>query len=236
VRLIFTIFYREFKSYFSSPIAYIFIVGFLTISGLLFGLNLLASQEATLRYFLGNSIFVLIFIIPAFTMRLFSEEKKNGTIEILMTLPVRDYQVYLGKFLSALAFYMLMLTLTVSFPLTIFILGTPDIGVMIANYVGLLLFGMALISIGVYSSLLTENQIVAFMITLGTILVLFFFHALANVLGESIADVITDISLNSHFENFAKGLIDTSDVLYYCSVTFIFIFLGLTTLESRSWR
>jgi ABC-2 type transport system permease protein len=236
MRQVFTIFYREFKSYFQSPIAYIFIIGFLVISGLLFGLNLLASQEASLRYFLGNTIFVLIFIIPALTMRLFSEEKKTGTLEILMTLPVRDYHVLFGKFFSAVAFYILMLLLTFSFPLTITILGSPDFGVMFVNYLGLLLFGMSLISIGLYASLLTENQIVAFMITLGTILFLFFFHALSNILGESFQKVFEYISLNTHFENFGKGLIDTSDVIYYLSIIVLFLFLSLNSLESRKWK
>ena len=236
MKTILTIFYREYKSYFSSPIAYIFIVGFLTISGLLFGLNLLASQAATLRYFLGNTIFILVFIIPALTMRLFSEEKKEGTLEILMTLPVKDYKVILGKFFAALTFYMLMLALTVTFPLTIYFLGTPDIGIIIANYIGLVLFGASLISIGLYASLLTENQIVAFMITMGIILVLFFFHALGNILGESLSQIIEYISLNTHFEDFSKGVIDSKDVMYYLSVIFIFLFLSLNTLESRKWK
>jgi len=236
MRQTYSIFIREFKSYFNSPIAYIFIVGFLTISGLLFGLNLLGSQEATLRYFLGNTIFILLFIIPALTMRLFSEEKKEGTLEILMTFPVKDFQVVFGKFMAAFMFYILMLVLTISFPTTIYLLGTPDWGVMLANYTGLVLFGMALISMGVYSSLLTENQIVSFMITLGGILVLFFFHALANLFGETLKPIFEYISLNTHFEDFAKGLIDTSNVFYYLSVTLFFLFLTLITLESRKWK
>lgn len=236
MKTVLTIFFREFKSYFNSPIAYIFIVGFLSISGLLFGLNLLASQEATLRYFLGNTIFILIFIVPALTMRLFSEEKKTGTLEILMTLPLQDYQVIIGKFLAALFFYILLLFLTISYPITIYVLGNPDFGVMVSNYIGLIFFGAALISIGVYASIMTENQIIAFMVTLGVILVLFFFHALANVLGESFADIIKYISLNTHFENFAKGLIDTSDIFYYLSITFLFLFLSLNVLESRKWK
>jgi len=236
MKSILSIFYREYKSYFNSPIAYIFIVGFLCISGLLFGLNLLSSQEATLRYFLGNTIFILMFVVPALTMRSFSEEKKTGTIEVLMTLPVKDYQVILGKFFAAFSFYVLMLLLTFSFPLTISLIGNPDMGVMIANYTGLLLFGAALVSIGIYASILTENQIVAFMITLGTILVLFFVNALGYILGESISEFLNYISLNTHFDDFSKGLIDTKHIVYYISVSFIFLFLSLNVLESRKWK
>jgi len=236
MKKILSIFWREYKSYFNSPIAYIFIVGFLCISGLLFGLNLLASQEASLRYFLGNTIFILVFIVPALTMRLFSEEKKTGTIEILMTLPVKDYQVIIGKFLAAFVFYLLLLFLTGGFPLTLYILGSPDLGVMLANYLGLILFGIALLSIGLYSSILTENQIVAFMVSLGIILVLFFFHALAHLFGETMSSLIEYISLSTHFDNFSKGLINSKDLIYYLVVSSFFLFLSLNTLESRKWK
>jgi len=236
MKKILTIIGREFKSYFSSPIAYIFIVGFLVISGLFFGLNLLASKEATLRYFMGNTIFILIFIIPALTMRLFSEEKKTGTLEILMTLPVRDYEVILGKFLASFLFYLLMLFLTFIFPLTLFVIGKPDLGIMISNYLGLIFFGMALLSIGLYASTLTENQIVAFITSLGFIMILFFIHALKNVFGEALGPIFEYVSLNSHFDNFSKGLIDSKDVFYYLSMTCIFLFLSLNILESRKWK
>jgi ABC-2 type transport system permease protein len=234
---IIAIFKREFKGYFNSTIAYIFITVFLVLTGWLFFRTFFIMNEAEMRGFFGVLPWIFLFFVPAITMRLWAEEKKLGTIEILMTLPVKDHEVIFGKFLASYAF--LAVTILLSFPIVInvFYLGNPDKGPIIGGYIGALLMGGAFLSIGLFVSSLTENQIIAFIIA-----VIISFSLL--IIGEqfvlfSLPDwlipLFSYLGLGSHFSSIGRGVVDSRDIIYYLSVILFFIFLNIRTLEGRRW-
>ncbi|MBI5183653.1 MAG: ABC transporter permease [Nitrospinae bacterium] len=234
---IIAIFKREFKGYFNSTIAYIFITVFLVLTGWLFFRTFFIINEAEMRGFFGILPWIFLFFVPAITMRLWAEEKKLGTIEILMTLPVKDHEVIFGKFLASYAF--LAVTILLSFPLaiTVFYLGNPDKGPIIGGYIGALLMGGAFLSIGLFVSSLTENQIIAFIIAViisfGLLIIgeQFVLFSLPNWL----VPLFSYLGLGSHFSSIGRGVVDSRDIIYYLSVILFSIFLNIRTLEGRRW-
>jgi len=219
------IFKKEFMSYFISPIAYIVISIFLLIIGWLFFSTFFLNGQASL-----TRIFVLLpvtfaFIIPALTMRLFSEEMNVGTYEILLTLPVTFRDIIMGKFLAAVAFVALMLAPTLFYAIFTSFLGTLDWGPVIGGYIGALLLGAAFCAVGLLASALTRNQVIAFIIglaicfslTLLTDFLLFF-------LPDALVKTFQYFSANFHFQNIAKGVVDSRDILYFLSVMFIALY------------
>ncbi len=231
-----TIARREIQAYFVSPIAYVVAAAFLAIMGYFFAMILYYSREATMRYTLGNMSTVLLFVAPVLTMRLLAEEQRMGTIELLLTSPVKDWEVVLGKFLGSLTLYACMLGVSLYFPLMLTIVGNPDAGPVIAGYVGMLLLGGALLSLGVLTSSLTQNQIVAAVLGVVLIVLLWLASALGDVTGPPLSGVFQYLALSEHFYDFFKGVIDTRDVIYYLSVIAASLFLATRVLETRRWR
>ena len=232
------IFKKEFASYFNSPIAYIYITAFLVFSSWIFFRGFFLIGQANMRAFFSLLPWIFLFFIPAITMRLWAEEKKSGTMEILMTLPITDTEVVMGKFLAAFIFFAFSILLSFTIPLTLFYLGSPDMGPIIGGYLGGLLMGAAYLSIGLFVSSLTENQIVAFILGIFSCFVLFIIgeDIVLMSLPSSLASIFSFLGLGYHFKSIGRGIIDTRDILYYLSVIGIFLFLNIRSIESRKWR
>jgi ABC-2 type transport system permease protein len=228
---------RDIRSYFNSPVAYIVVSAFTIIAGaIFFFLRLFLSQEATLRGFFDTMPMLFMFLAPAITMRLLADEKSSGTLELLITMPVRDWQVVVGKFLAAMALVCTTLALTLVFAITVRALGPLDRGPAIGGYLGLLLMGGAYISIGVMSSALTRNSIVAFIVAFAISFVLFIIGQVTQFFPSWLQPVAAFLGIGNHFENISRGVVDTRDVLYYGSVMGVCLLIATLSLESRRWR
>lgn len=232
------IFWKEFKAYFNSPIAYIFIISFLIVSNWLFFRTFFLANQSSLRAFFSLLPWVFLFLAPAITMRSWAEEKKLGTIEILMTLPVKDHEIIIGKFFSGFLFLVVTLLLTFPLPITVMLIGSPDLGPIWGGYVGSFLLGGAYLSIGLFASSLTENQIVSFIVAIlicFALLIIGENFMLLNV-PSVLVPVFSLLGLGAHFESIGRGVIDSRDILYYLSVIGFFLFLNHVSLESRKWQ
>jgi len=229
LRNIFAIAGKEFEGYLGSPPFYIIIALFLFITGYGFGWSPALFLESSIQGFLDWGSFFLLFLGPALTVRLFAEEEKLGTLELLLTAPVRDTEVVLGKFLAALGVFSVMLLLTLYYPLLLILFGHPDLGPMVSGYMGIFLLGTVFLSIGLFASSLTSNQIVAFVIS--SALVLFFWF-----IGEGADRIFQLISLSTYFSDFGRGVIDSNGVIYYLSMVMVFLFLTIRSIETRRWR
>lgn len=227
---------KEIKSYFDSPIAYIVITIFLLISGWFFFSDLFLVNQTSLRNLFAIIPFIFMFFVPAVTMRLISEEKRSGTIEVLLTLPVKDYQIILGKFLAGMFLIFVAVILTLIYTFTLSGLGDLDFGSVVTGYLGLIFLGATYLSIGVFTSGLTQNQIVAFITSFLIILVLFMLDKVLIFVPDFFASVFEYLSVDYHFSNISRGVIDSRDVIYYFSLIFLFLFLATRALESRRWR
>jgi len=228
---------REFKSYVNSPIPYILVTAYIATAGYMFFRQLfLPGGQADTRHLFDNMPLLFCLIVPFVTMRLIAEERREGTLELLLTMPVTDWQLVIGKFLAALGLMSLLLLLTVAFPVTVAYLGPLDKGVTVAGYFGALLLSGALVAIGIMASAFTRNQIVAALVAFFIGFGLFLLGALVGVLPPSLAPIAAALSIGTRFMNIARGVIDTRDVLYYVSVIFVSLIIAQTTLDSRRWR
>ena len=228
---------KEFKSYFVSPIAYIVSAMFLLISGYFFTLILSITRDAgMMTYLFGNMAVVLLLIAPLISMRLFAEEQRAKTLELLLTSPVSDGGIVIGKFLASALLLAVMLILTLHFPIALIVLGNPDGWPILSGYLGIFLMGCAFLAIGMLTSTWTQNQIIAAISAFGISLLLWFLGASSNLAGGGIGSVLTYLSLNTHYESFAKGLLSLSDLLYYLSLIGVLLFLTTRSLETRRWR
>jgi ABC-2 type transport system permease protein len=232
-----TITRREFRSNFDSPIAYVVIALSLLFVGWLFFSQFWTINRATVGPLFYYLPWAFVFpIIPAVTMRLFAEEKRTGTIELLITMPVRDRDVVLGKFLATLALIAVLLVLSLTFPITISRIGNLDWGPVWVGYVGLLLEASAAISIGLFFSSLTENQIVAFFLTLCSLFALWAVGFLSSDTNGVLGNVISFISFERRLSPFSRGLFDFRNAIYFLSVTAFFLLATTRSLESRKWK
>jgi len=229
------VFLKELRSYFNSPVAYIVIVVFLAILGWFFTSNLFIANISSLRTVFETTPFLLLFFAPAMTMRLISEEKKTGTLEILLTKPVHEHEIILGKFFAAWALYFFTLVPTFSYFLSVSLLGTLDIGPVIGGYVGLLLVGAVFLAVSVFGSSLTENQVVAFIVSFLIVFILFMLDKVLFYVPASIASILEYLSIDYHFSNIARGVIDSRNILYYLSATAFTLLLGTVALQKRRW-
>ncbi|MFQ6057700.1 MAG: ABC transporter permease [Anaerolineae bacterium] len=227
---------KELNTYFVSPVAYVVTAAFLVITGYFFSLIVFYTREASLRGLFHNMAIILLLISPALTMRLLAEEQRMGTIELLLTSPVRDWEVVLGKFLASLTLFAVMLALTLSYPLILKRFGNPDLGPLLGGYLGILLLGGAFLSVGLFTSSLTQNQIVAAILGFGALLILWLADLPSGFLGASLRGLFDYLALSGHFDDFTKGVIDTQHVIYYLSVIAAFLFLSTRVLETRRWR
>ena len=231
-----TISRREIRTYFNSPVAYIVVTVFTIITGYLFFTQLLLEQQADMRGFFGSMPLLFMFLAPAITMRLLADEKASGTLELLITMPVRDWEVVLGKFLAAMALICSALALTLVFAISVRVFGPLDRGPTIGGYLGLLLMGGAYVAIGVMCSAFTRNSIVAFIVSFAISFALFLFGHVIQFMPQALQPLVSFLSISKHFENISRGVIDSRDVIYYVSVMGISLLFATLSLESRRWR
>ena len=229
--------WKEIQIYFLSPTAYIVGLIFLALAGFFFTRDLgNPFPEATMSPFFQGAVVIFILLAPTLTMRLIAEEAKLGTIELLLTSPVRDWEIIIGKYVASLAFFMALVTMSGFYVILLFVYASPDPGPIYAGYLGLVLYGAAALAIGILASTMTSNQIVAAVVAMGILLALFFadlaFGAVDGVPGE----IIGELGMKTHFDDFDRGVIDTKHIIYYLSVIGFFLFLSVRTLESRRWR
>lgn len=236
MKSIWTIARREFKAYFTSPIAYVYLITFLVVTNWLFFRGFFLIGQADMRVFFGMMPWIFLFFVPAVAMGKWAEERKQGTLEILFTLPIRDRDIVIAKFAAGLALIAAALILTLPVALTVSAVGHLDWGPVIGGYLGLLFLGGAYLSTGLVVSSLTENQIIAFiggvaasflMLLVGTPLV-------AGGAAGLAAQAVQYLGLGTHFESISRGVVDTRDIVYYLSVIGFFLFLNLKVLETRA--
>jgi len=248
---------KELRSYFVSPIAYVVLTGFLLLGGWFF-FNLLArfnfllsiysamrNPEAQMRLnlnefviapLLHNLSVVLVILVPVITMRSFAEEKRSGTYELLLTSPLSISEIVIGKFLGCFAFLLVMLGLTAVYPLILLLYGNPELGIIAAGYLGLLLLATAFVTVGLLTSSFTENQIIASVSCLVVLLLFYVIAWPADTAGPLLGAVLKYLSLTEHFSEMVKGVIDTKDLVYFLSVIVLALFLTHRSVESVRWR
>jgi len=244
---------REIRSYFSSPIAYILIGFFLLPFGVFFYLYLdaflkqgmqmaqygggsMSINQQVIRGVLQNASVVILFIMPMITMRTYSEEKRSGTIELLLTSPVKDVEIILGKFFGALGLYVTILFVTLLYMGILFYYGNPEWRPLVSGYLGLLLMGGAFIAIGLLISSTTNNQIVAGVVTFVVFLLFWIVGWFGDSAGPTIGPITRWLSITEHFDDFSKGIIDTKHVLYYLTLITSGLFLTAKSVDTERWR
>jgi len=255
VRNIWILAQKELKSYFASPIAYIVLAMFAVIFGYFFyaatalfvdysmrammqrgmapTMNL---NDFIIRPLLMNVSVIVLFLMPMITMRMFAEEKRSGTIELLLTSPLRDIEIILGKCLAALLLYACLLGVSALNIAFLFLHGKPDWRALLVGYLGLLLMGAAFLGLGAFISTLTKNQIIAAAVTFGVFLMLWVLDWVSSISTGPMGKVISYFSITTHFESFAKGVLELKDAIYYVSVIFLGVFLTARSMESLRWR
>ncbi len=235
---IWTIASRELNSYFVSPVAYVVGAVFLLITGVLFSLIVTSTMDASLRATFSNITFILVLIAPALTMKLLAEEQRMGTLELLLTSPIHDWQVVVGKFLGALVLFAVMLLApTLYYVLILSVFGSPDYGPILSGYVGVLLLGGAFMAIGLLTSSLTQNQVIAYIVGLVILLLMWISDAMSRIVGGGAAgDALTYLAITRHYDDFLRGVIDTPNVIYPLSVIVVSLFIATQVLQTRRWR
>jgi ABC-2 type transport system permease protein len=228
------IFKKEFRTYFVSPIAYIVISIFLIVIGWFFFSTFFLFNQAGLRNFFVLLPIVFAFVIPAVTMRLFSEELNIGSYEILLTMPVSFREVVVGKFLASAAFIAAMLFPTLAYPVTVSFLGDLDWGPVVGGYVGALLLGASFAGVGLFASALTRNQIVAFIVGVAICFALVLIDKILFFFPAPLAGVLQYFGAGYHFENIAKGVLDSRDILYFLSLIFLSLYATHLAMEEKS--
>ena len=251
---ILTLAQKELRAYFVSPIAYVLLVffallfGYFYVSSINFMVQLSMGQfgmggpqiininEFMIRPLFGNTAVILLFMLPMLTMRSFAEEKRSGTIELLLTSPLTDFQIILGKFLGAMALYTLMLSLTLVHIGVLFWYGEPEWAPVLSGYLGLLLMGGSFISIGLAISSMTKNQIVAGVSTFAVLLLFWIINWMGDASGTTTQSVLAYLSILEHFDDFSKGIIDTAHLTYYVSFITLGLFLTAKSMDMARWN
>lgn len=261
MRTVWTIAARELRSFLSSPIAWVVICLFLIIFGGFFWIFLTefaaslpqayqymgnpAYEELlselnlngwVLRPLFGNTLVLFLLLVPALTMKLFSEEKKQGTYEFLLTSPISVAQLVAGKYIAALAMIVLLLLCSAVFPATLYLVGSPEAPVILSGYLGLLLVGAAFTAVGTFASSVTENQIIAAVLTFAALLSFWLVSWAAPSAGGWVAEVLNYVSFHVHFEDFTKGVVDTRHLVYFLSLIAFFLLLAGRAVEATRWK
>ena len=229
---------KELKSYLNSPIAYIVTAIFLVLTGTFFATYLAGTDYAdtSIRGFLDAGQVLILLFAAVLTMRLVAEERKLGTWELLLTVPVRDTEIILGKFLGSLVVLTGMLLLTTYYPILLIVFGDPDLGPIITSYAGLFFLGCASLAVGLFASSLTSNQIVSAVVAGGILFALWFLNAAADLIPGTLGEILSYVSLSHHFPDFVRGIVDTRAVVYYISITAVFLFMAIRLTETDRWR
>jgi ABC-2 type transport system permease protein len=245
---------KELRSYFASPIAYVVLAAFALVFGFFFSTMLyyflgqsmqmsmgmgggpMNVNEQMLRYVFQNMTVILLLMVPMITMRTYSEEKRSGTIELLLTSPVSDWQMILGKFFGAMSLYAAMLAVTLVHVLILYRYGTPEWKPIASTYLGLLLLGGSMVALGLFVSSLTKNQIVAGIVTFVVLLLLWVLDWMSSFSPGWVASVLNYVTITGHLDDFIKGVIDTSHIIYYLSFITFGLFLTAQSVNSERWR
>lgn len=228
---------KELQSYFCSPVAYIVFSAFLMILGYFFWVFILSSQIASLTPILSNSAFILLIASPVLTMRLISEEKKNKTIELLLTSPISPTEIIIGKYFASLILYCILFLITLEFPFIIYHYSPEfDWGPVFTGYLGMILMASAYISVGLFASTISENQIIAAMSCFGILLLFWFFGWSKDIFDNAFGQILANLSIFDRFADFLRGIIDTGNIIFFIVFTFIWLFLASRVLESDRWR
>lgn len=245
---------KEWRNYFASPIGYVVIGMYAVVFGWFYtvGLNWFIRQsmaapgmggggpmninQQMIRYVFLNSTVIMLFVVPLITMRTYTEEKRSGTIELLMTSPITDFQIIVGKFLGAMSLYVAMLAVTVVHIGILFLYGNPEWKPILSGYAGLLLLGGCFVSVGLFFSSLTRNQIVAGMFTFAVLLLLWVIDWVGSFLGPTGERVVSYLSLTGHVEDFVRGVVDSQHIIYYLSFITFGLFLTAKSVDSERWR
>jgi ABC-2 type transport system permease protein len=231
---ILTISRKELYSYLTSPMAYIVTAVFLALSGTFFASYLASTEyvDTSIKGFLNAAQLLVLIFAAVLTMRLVAEEKKMGTWEFLLTAPVRDSEIILGKFIGSLIVLTGMLVLTLYYPLLLILFGDPDLGPIVTSYLGLFLLGGTSLAVGIFATTLTSNQIVSAVMAGGFLFGLYFLEVAGRLVPGGLGKVLSFLSLSHHFPDFVRGVVDTSAVVYYISVTALFLYLAIRSIES----
>jgi ABC-2 type transport system permease protein len=227
---------RELRAFFLSPIAYIVSAAFLFISGLFFVFTVTIGNTATLLQVFNVTSVILLFVAPILTMRLLAEEARSGTLELLMTAPVRDWEVVLGKFLATFVFLVAMLVPTLLYLFLLTQYGDPDVTVTFSGYLGVIFLGAMLVSFGLLTSALSANQIIAAVLGVALSLTMWLVGGLAPVFEGPFGQLLEYLSVQQHLSDFILGLISSTNVVYFLSITATALFLTIRVLEVRRWR
>jgi ABC-2 type transport system permease protein len=246
---------RELSYYFQSPVAYAVITLFLLLCGYFFynllgyfnlesmqvmqnpmQARLLSLTASVLAPLFGNMSSVLLLMLPLLTMRLFAEERRSGSAELLFTYPVSDAQVIMGKFLAAVTVHAVMLAMTLPFPALLYYFASPETGAIVSGYLGLFLMGVSFIAMGIFFSALSDSQMVAGALTFGCALLFLVIGWISPFVGNATAAVLSQLSMVKHLDAMARGVIDTNDLLFYLNLTAFFLFLCARVLDSSRWR
>lgn len=227
------IFKRELRGYFDSPVAYIVITAFLLLTGWFFTSNLFMVGQADLRTVFGIIPFLFLLFAPAITMRLISEERKSGTIELLVTMPISDAAIIVGKYLASVALLVAMILPTLVYLVTVSLLGDMDGGPAAGGYIGLVLMGAAYLAIGIFGSSLTENQVVAYIMSLLIVFVFFMLDKILFMLPSWMVTPVEYLAIEYHFQNISRGVIDSRDLIYYLSLIALALFFSARSLAVR---
>jgi ABC-2 type transport system permease protein len=243
---------KEWRGYFSSPTGYVVIAMYALLFGFFYtvGLTWFVTQsmqgsqmggplninQQMVRYVFQNSVVVFLLVVPLITMRTYSEEKRSGTIELLMTSPITDFQIVLGKFLGAMSLYVAMLAVTLVHMAVLFAYGNPEWKPIATGYLGLVLLGGCFVSVGLFFSSLTRNQIVAAFATFAVLLLLYVLQWVESFSGPTLGKITSFLSVTTHVEDFLRGIIDTEHVVYYLSFITFGLFLTAKAVDSERWR
>lgn len=258
---VFAILQKELKHYFFSPVGYVVMMGFLTLSGYFFYIHVVTFSEnykraqnmvrytqdaAALERFnlnelviapaLFNMVFIFLFALPFIMMRTFAEEKRQRTDELLMTSPITINELVIGKFLGSLTFILILILPTVAYQVLLFVFAKPELGPVFTGYLGVMLFAMAGIAIGLFASSVTENQIIAAVVTFVILLFMFMIQAIGKQEGSFIFGIVKYLSVSEHIRNLLRGVVDTQDLAYFGSIIVLFLFMTKRSLESVQWR
>ncbi|MGE0460536.1 MAG: ABC transporter permease subunit [Vicinamibacterales bacterium] len=245
---------KELRGYFASPIGYVLVGFYALLFGWFFYTLVAFFERQSMQMAMGgpggsmnlnqmlvapllmNATVIMLLVFPLITMRTYAEEKRSGTIELLLTSPLTDWQIILGKFLGALALYAVMLAVTLVHMAILFVFGNPEWKPIATGYLGLLLMGGSFLSLGLFISSLTKNQIVAGMITFSVFLLLWVINWVSTFVGPTMQTVLNHLSITEHFDDFAKGIIDTKHIVYYLSFIAMGLFLTMKSVDSERWR
>ena len=234
---IFTIYKKELRSFFTSPMAYIFLVVFALVNGYFFTNTFFLYNQSDMRSLFGIIPLVYLFFIPAVSMGLISQEKSLGTIEIISTLPIRERDIVIGKYLAAFTLILVALSTTIIHYITLYQVGTTiDHGAIFTGYLGLALLGGVYTAVGIFASSITENQVIAFIVGIAIVLTFFLMDKLLVFVPSGLAGIVQYMSTEYHLSNISRGVIDTRNLIYFGSVIGFFLFMTTRILESRKWR